>query len=72
MRARAATDVTLNNCLHACRQSIRDRFEDPTENINLDELPYDSFTSTLTLAKKSLQIGAIVDRGWAFWRKPKR
>ena len=69
-KSRAGTDVALNNCLHACRQTIKDAFEDPTENVSLDGLPFDEFTSTLTLAKRTLQVGLIADRGWAFWRKP--
>lgn len=69
-KSRAGTDVALNNCMHACRQAIRDRFDDPTENISLDDLPFPEFTSTLTLSKRSLRVGLIADRGWAFWRKP--
>ena len=67
-KSRAGTDVALSNCISACRQSIQDHFDDPTENITLDDLPFEEFTSTLTLAKSSLKVGMIVDRGWAFWR----
>ena len=69
-KSRASTDVTLNNCISACRQTIRDKFDDPTENIGLDDLPYDEFTSTLTLSKPALKVDFITERGWAFWRKP--
>ena len=69
-KSRAGTDVALSNCMHACRQAIRDTFEDPTANISLDGLPYQEFTSTLTLARRTLRVGLIADRGWAFWRKP--
>ncbi len=68
-KSRATTDVALDTCMHACRQVIKDRYEDPTENISLDDLPYAEFTSTLLLAKKSLQIELIADRGWKFWQK---
>ena len=69
-RSRASIDVVLANCLGACRQAIRERYDDPTERITLDALPHDSFTSTLTLAKKSLRVEMIADRSWAFWRRP--
>ncbi|ETW14089.1 hypothetical protein ATO8_04326 [Roseivivax marinus] len=69
-KCRAAADVILDNCIHSCRQTIADRFEDPTENIRLQDLPYEQFNSTLTLAKKSLRVEMIADRGWAFWRRP--
>ncbi|WP_417280340.1 hypothetical protein [Celeribacter sp.] len=38
-KSRAGTDVALNNCMHPCRQVIRDRFPDPTESIPLADLP---------------------------------
>lgn len=69
-KSRAGTDVALNNCMSSCRQAIKDRFEDPTEKISLDDLPYDEFTSTLTLAKTTLKANMIAERGWAFWRRP--
>lgn len=69
-KSRAGTDIALNNCIQASRQAIRDKFEDPTESIGLEDLPYEQFTSTLTLAKRSLRIGLIAERGWAFWRRP--
>ena len=69
-KSRAGIDVALDNCMHASRQTIKDKFEAPTENITLDGLPYDEFASTLTLARGTLRVGLIADRGWAFWRKP--
>ncbi|MBF9036226.1 hypothetical protein HKCCE2091_18430 [Rhodobacterales bacterium HKCCE2091] len=69
-KSRSGTDVALNNCLTACRQLIRDRFRDTTENIGLDDLPYEEFASTVLLAKKTLNIEVSSDRGWKFWTKP--
>lgn len=68
--SRRGTDLALGSCLQACRQSIAQSFEDPTESISLDDLPFNEFNSTLTLAKKSLRVSFIADRGWTFWRKP--
>ena len=69
-KSRAGTDVALNNCMHACRQTILDNFEDMAENITLDGLPYDSFASTLTLSRRTLRVELITERSWAFWRRP--
>jgi signal recognition particle receptor subunit beta len=69
-RSRAGSDVSMSNCMHACRQVIRDKFEDPTENISLDGLPFDEFNSTLTLSKRTLRVDIVSERSWAFWRKP--
>ncbi len=70
-RSREGTDAALSTCIEACRAAIGARFDDPTGSITLDELPHDGFSSTLTLAKRSLQMEMIADRGWAFWRRPK-
>lgn len=68
-KSRAGTDVSLSNCMHACRLLIKDAFEDPTENITLNDLPFDEFASTMLLAKKSMNIDLVMDRGWKFWAK---
>lgn len=68
-KSRAGTDVALSNCLEACRQTIKDRYEDQTDSITLSDLPYDFFASTLTLAKRTLRVDFILNRSWAFWRK---
>ncbi|WP_112310680.1 dynamin family protein [Pseudogemmobacter bohemicus] len=68
--SRAGTDVVLSNGLSSCQQTIKDRFQERTEGIDLSDLPYDEFASTLTLAKRSLRVNFISNRSWAFWRKP--
>ncbi|PID36354.1 MAG: hypothetical protein CR993_05825 [Rhodobacterales bacterium] len=68
--SRSGTDVILNNCLVACRNMLKDKFDEEGESITLDNLPHDSFVSTLTLAKRSLQVEMMSKRSWAFWRKP--
>ncbi|GGG63654.1 hypothetical protein GCM10011415_07650 [Salipiger pallidus] len=69
-KSRAGTDVALTNCLHACRQTLEDMFDDIAENVTLDQLPYDSFASTLTLSRRTLRVDMISDRGWSFWKRP--
>ena len=68
--ARPGTDAVLEHCIAACRTIITSRFQDPTGNITLADLPHESFTSTLTSTRRSLRVGLIADRSWAFWRKP--
>lgn len=69
-KSRAGTDVVLSNCLEACRQTLRDTYDDSAENVTLDELPHNGFSSTLTLSRRSLRVEVISDRGWAFWKSP--
>ncbi|MCL4066644.1 dynamin family protein [Pseudomonas sp. GX19020] len=73
--SRSGTDAALQGCIQACRQAIGSEFQDrtsgnPTAEITLEGLPCYSFTSTLTFAKRNLRVGMILDRSWAFWRKP--
>ena len=69
-KSRAGNDVALNNCMHACRQAIQEKFDDATQAINLENLPFEQFSSTLTMARPSLRLNLVADRGWAFWRTP--
>ncbi|WP_095590643.1 dynamin family protein [Actibacterium ureilyticum] len=68
-KSRASIDVPLSNCIEACRQEIKEHFDDALENISLDDLPFDGFNSTLTLAKQTLRVDLVSGRGWAFWRQ---
>lgn len=70
-KSQTGTDVVLNNCLEACRQTILNKLDDPTDGISLDELPYNEFASTLAFSKRSLEVGVVAERGWAFWRRPR-
>ncbi|TNE83305.1 dynamin family protein [Thioclava sp. L04-15] len=69
-KSRAGIDVVLDNCIHACRSTIQDHFDDPSSEITLCDMPHESFASTLTLAKRALRIDFVMERGWAFWRTP--
>ncbi|PIE08253.1 MAG: hypothetical protein CSA74_03505 [Rhodobacterales bacterium] len=68
--SRTGTDVVLNNCLSSCQKMLKDKFNENTESITLDDLPHENFVSTLTLAKQSLKVAMVSNRSWAFWRKP--
>ena len=70
-QSRAGTDLALNRCMDSCRTLIKERFGDPTENIDLEDLPYEEFVSTFLLAKKTLRVDLVSDRGWKFWTKTK-
>ena len=67
---RSEIDQTLYHGLDQCRESLADRFgAEDTVDITLDNLPWDSFNSTLTLSKKTLQLSVVFEGSWAFWRK---
>ncbi|MDJ1008371.1 MAG: dynamin family protein [Paracoccaceae bacterium] len=70
-KSRAGSDVVLNVCISACRHALEHHFDDRADNIALDDLPHDAFASTLTLAKRNLQVDMIANRGMAFWRRPR-
>lgn len=68
-RSRAGIDVSLNTCMHASLQTVKEKFANPTETITLADLPCQDFTSSLILARRKLRIGLVGDRSWAFWRE---
>lgn len=69
--ARALIDARLAACLETCRASIKASFEEDVDDITLDELPYEEFTTTLTMAKKELRMEFVTERNWMFWRRGK-
>lgn len=69
--ARDLIDTRLAACLQACRAAIQDSFDEAMDDVTLDELPYDEFTTTLTMAKKELKMEFVTERNWMFWRRGK-
>ena len=69
--ARANIDGAMETCLSDCEKTIVEMFGEAVEDVTLADLPYESFTSTLALAKKSLQIDMISESNWLFWRRKK-
>lgn len=69
--ARTLIDARLDACMQACRATIQESFEEAIEDITLDELPYDEFTTTLTMAKKELKMEFVTERNWMFWKRGK-
>lgn len=67
--ARAEIDRTLQGCMTQCHEALAERFEHELDEISLSELPFDAFTTTLTMAKKTLKTDLVNERTWAFWRK---
>ncbi|MEM9317981.1 MAG: dynamin family protein [Pseudomonadota bacterium] len=68
-QARALIDSRLDSCMNAFRAIIENRFEDEIADITLEELPYDEFTTTLTMAKKTLELEFVTEKNWMFWRR---
>ena len=52
-----------------CRQLFSEHFKEEIEDISMDELPFDSFTTTLAMSKKTLHADLVNERSWAFWKK---
>ncbi|MEM9709338.1 MAG: dynamin family protein [Pseudomonadota bacterium] len=67
--SRGEIDGLLSNAMSACRTIVSDHFQQEIEDISLDGLPFDSFTTTLAMSKKTLHTDVINERSWAFWRK---
>lgn len=67
--ARRNIDNALESCMKDCRQIVSEHFKEELENISLDELPFDAFTTTLAMSKKTLQADLVNERSWAFWRR---
>lgn len=67
--ARLKIDAALQSCMKDCREIVKEHFKEELDNISLDELPFDSFTTTLAMSKKTLQADFVNERSWAFWRR---
>ena len=67
--ARKELDVLLKGCMKECRQLFSEHFKEEIEDISMDELPFDSFTTTLAMSKKTLHADLVNERSWAFWKK---
>ncbi|KMK66433.1 dynamin family protein [Puniceibacterium sp. IMCC21224] len=68
-KARAGIDVVLSNFMSVSLNAVSDKFEIDTDGITLQNLPNDTFVSTLTLSKKKLDLVLIANKSWAFWRR---
>ena len=67
--ARRVIDEQLSHCMTECHKVVSEHFDERLEDISLDELPYDSFTTTLAMSKKTLQTDFVNERTWAFWKR---
>lgn len=67
--SRGEIDAMLSECMQECRGLFKEHFDEDIDDISLKELPYDSFTTTLAMSKKTLQADLINERSWAFWKK---
>lgn len=66
---RRESDKTMAECIRACRQVIASHFHEHLNNVTLENLTHDSFSSTLTLARRSVTLNLVDEKGWMFWRK---
>ena len=69
IRSRRQADAMMTECIRACGQVIATHFHEHVENVTLENIPHDTFSSTLTLARRSLKVDLVDEKGWMFWRK---
>lgn len=67
--ARDEMDGHLQICLELCADRLSEVSKDRFDHITLQDLPFDTFTSTLALARKTLKFDLVTERSWAFWKK---
>ncbi len=61
-------DTSLGNCMDVCRSRIEKHFGEDVERLTLDDLPNLTFTTTLSMSKKTVQGRVINHKSLAFWR----
>ena len=67
--ARQDIDEVLGSCMSMSCQVVSRHFAEDVVPISLDELPFDTFTTTLTVTKKTLRTDVVNERSWAFWKR---
>ena len=67
--ARMELDALLKGCMSECRQLFTEHFKEEIDDISMEELPFDSFTTTLAMSKKTLPADFVNEKSWAFWKK---
>ena len=66
---RRAIDVILEECMLYCEDVMQEGFDDEVENLTIEDLPNDTFVTTLSMSKKTLQADIINEKSWQFWRR---
>lgn len=64
-------DSLLASCMRDCGSILNENFDDTFELPSLDGLPFDTFSTTLSMSKKSLQTTFETEKSWTFWRAQK-
>jgi hypothetical protein len=67
--ARHNIDRTLEDAMVDCCATVSDKLGEKFEVLSLQELPFESFSSTLAMSKKAIRIDLVTERSWAFWRR---
>lgn len=65
---RSDIDALLETCMADCASAITKHFDEDADEMTIDDLPYESFSTTLATSKKALKVELVNAKSWAFWR----
>jgi len=68
---RAHVDGLLADCMLACEAIIKDNFSEDIQHLSVEDLPNETFVTTLAMSKKTLQTEIVSEKSWKFWRGKK-
>ncbi len=66
---RAETDAKLSALSDTSSSIASSALNEKIQDVSLDNLPYDKFSTTLTMAKQSIDANLVGKRSLAFWKK---
>lgn len=66
--ARKEIDSLLSSCMRDCERLVSEHFEDEFQALTLNDLPFETFSTTLAMSKKTLETTFVTEKSWAFWR----
>ncbi len=67
--ARADVDRELRSISELVCENVSLAFKEKFQDVSLDNLPFDKFSTTLTMAKQSIEANLVGKRSVAFWKK---
>lgn len=67
--SRARVDTKLEAIASFANDRLSETFKGDFQDVSLENLPYETFSTTLTMAKRSIEINLVGKRSLAFWKK---
>ncbi|MEL6683325.1 MAG: dynamin family protein [Pseudomonadota bacterium] len=63
---RKRIDALLEDCMQDCEAIIKDNFDEDIEHLSIEDLPNETFVTTLAMSKKTLQAEIVSEQSWQF------